>query len=98
LLRSSADTDILGEVHPAHRAGGVHEEFGRPCNVFAALPRSRMQQIIATNNLCARVGQKREGVTGVLAECGGLFRRVDTDRNRTNSLRLERREIVFDTP
>src|SRR3989441_632031 len=60
---------LLGQVDPADRCAGVKQKLRWPGNVGAANAASSMQQVVAANDFRLGVGEKREGVTLLLAMC-----------------------------
>ena len=46
LLRSSPNPIVLGEVHPTHSPGRVHQELSRPRDVVAVLSLPWMYQVV----------------------------------------------------
>jgi hypothetical protein len=57
-----------------------------------------VNQIVAPNHLGIRIGKKWKGVTGLLRKIARYLRRVDADRNRTNSSFFELVQILFNAP
>jgi len=61
LVAAGAYADIVRQVHPTHRAGGINQEFGGPRNVnrFGAAP--NVQEIIKADGLLLGVRKEWEG-------------------------------------
>jgi len=87
--------DVLREVDPAHRAGGIDQKLSRTGNVGPIRSPGHMEQIITTNDLCLGIGEKWKCVTGFAAQLAGDFRRVNTDGDRANARIVEFPEILL---
>jgi hypothetical protein len=98
LVRPRAHAKIAGEVAPAHDAGVVEEEFGRPGDVASVYARSLVEEVIPANGLEIWIRKQREGVPGFPAEIARLFGSVDADRHRLDARVAELCEMLFDTP
>ena len=85
LIRLGADADVLGEVRPAHCAGGIHKELRRTRNVTAFRPAAFVQQVVAADGFSLRIGQDREGITCLAGQVARDFRRVHADGYRTHA-------------
>ena len=57
-----------------------------------------VNQVVTLNRFRVRIGKKRKRVAGLLHEIARLFRRIDADRNRTNSDCLELVQTLFNAP
>ena len=98
LFRSGADPVILRQIHPAHSAGGIQKELSGPGNVLAVKSLPRMDQVVAANRFCFRVGKKREGVPGFLTKIPRRFRRVYANRNRANTYLMKFTQTLLNAP
>lgn len=58
---------------------------------------AHVQQIVAANNFCIRIGKNRKGVTGFPAEVPRDIRPVDADRDRTDACRSKFAELFFNS-
>ena len=60
LLAGSADAEIVRQVHPAHRTGGVDQKLGGPRNVspFVASP---VQEIVSADDFHLGIRKEWKG-------------------------------------
>jgi hypothetical protein len=93
-----ADSQVVGQIHPADGSCGVDKKLGRARDVMAILTRFGMQDTVAANHVRVRVGQERIGVPAGMAKFAILFGRIDTDRGDFNSMLAELVEMLFETP
>lgn len=98
LLRRGADPEVVGEIDPANDAGGVHEKLGGPGNVLSVLTRTRVQDVVAANDLRAVIGKKRVGVPSFAAKVCRLSRRINTDGDRPDPGAFKVLKVLLDTP
>lgn len=97
LLRSGADPVIFCEIDPANGAAGIEQKFSGPSNGRLARP-LRMQQIVVTDNLGLRIGQKRVSEALFLAVIAGDLGRVHADGYRSDAACRKVVQMLFDTP
>ena len=98
LLRPRAHGDIVRQVHPANRAGGINQKLGRPRDVVAFRPPAGMQEIVTANDFGVRIGKQRKGETQLL-RCRAInLRRVDADGDDANAARVEIGKTLLKTP
>jgi hypothetical protein len=97
-FRSRTDTDIICQIHPAHRARGIDQKFGGPRDVGAVRTRSGMEQIVTTDHLRFCIGQKWKRVTHLLGMRPIDINGVDTDGRDANAARLKITEPLLKTP
>jgi hypothetical protein len=98
LLRPRADSEIAGEVAPAHDATAVDQEFGGPRNVVSVHALSFVNEVVPPDGPGVGIREKRKGVAGLLRKIARLLGRVDTDRNRLDAGGAEFSETLFNTP
>jgi hypothetical protein len=92
LVRAGSDADIFGEVAPANNLGRVHQKLGWPCDVVSIRPASRVQQVVAPNHRGIGIRKNRESVSRFVGKIARQFRRINANRDRTYSRRLELRQ------
>ncbi len=95
LLGAGPYADIFGEVLPADDSRRIHQKLSRARNVAPTWSAAGVEQIVAANDLSFGIGQKSEGVTGLLAEVGRDVRLIDADGDGANTLRLEFLKVFF---
>jgi hypothetical protein len=97
-LRAGANSEIVGQVHPADNSSGVDEKFSRSSNVAAVLAGFGVQNSVAANHLRRRIGQERISVSSGAAELVRLLGRIDTDGRDFNTVLMKFAEMLFETP
>lgn len=98
ILWAGAHPVVLSQIDPTYSPGRINQELRRSRDVTAVLAHPRMYQIVTTNHFRVSIGEKRKAVTRLLHQVPRLFRRVSTDRNRTNARLIETSQIVFNAP
>lgn len=68
LVGLGANANVLGEVDPADGARGIDQKFGWTRDIGVLGASGCVQQIVAADDFRFRIGQEREGVTGLLAK------------------------------
>ena len=90
---------ILSHHAPANCSGRIDKELSRPRNVCAVYSLAGVNQIIAANCLESWIREKSKSVSSFLKHIIAIdLRRINADRNWTNSRISKRFQIVFDTP
>jgi hypothetical protein len=97
-FRSRADTDVVRQIHPAHRARGIDQEFSGPRDVGAVRTRARMEKIVATDHLRFYIGQKRKCVTHLLRMSAVDLNGIDTDTSDANAAGIKITKPLLKTP
>jgi hypothetical protein len=95
-LRAGTDPVIVGEVDPAHGAGRIDQDLGRPGDGLAL--GGLVNQSVAAQNFRLRVAQEGEGPAGLGEVRAELFRRVGADRDRPDAAPGEFRKLLVETP
>ena len=67
-FRPGTHTDIIRQVYPTDCAGGINDEFRRPCDVFTFFTALSMQHSVLTDRLSLGVGENWERIPSGLAE------------------------------
>jgi hypothetical protein len=98
LFGSGANPVVLGQVDPADGSGGIEEEFGGARDVAAAYSSAGMNEVIAFDRGCVRIGEDGEAKAGLLCEIARDVWRIDTDRDGTNADGVDLSEVLLDTP
>jgi len=95
LLGGWADADVIGEVFPADDAGTIDEKFSGAGDIVPVHASALVQQVVAANDFGLRVTQKRERVTGLLAQIRGDIGGVHADGHGPHALRGELRKTLL---
>ena len=97
LVGARPHANVFGEVDPAHHARRVHQELRRAGDVVPFGPATRVQQVVAADDLGAGVGEYREGVTGLAGQIARNLRRVHADCHRADAGSAEFGETFLDS-
>ncbi len=97
-FRPGANDSGWSEILPANDPVRVEQKLRWPGNVCALPAALRMQQIIAPDHLCIRVGQEGIGVAAPVAERTTDLRRIDADGDKFHTTRIKIFPAFLKTP
>ena len=97
-FRPGANDGGWSEVPPANDAVRVEQKLRWPGNVRASRAGLRVEQIIAADHLCIRVGQEGIGVAVPAAELATELRGIDTDGDKLHTAGIEIFPAFLNTP
>ncbi len=98
LAGGGANPVVLGEIHPADCATGIEQKFGGAGDVVFAGPGLRVQQVVAFDDRCIRVGEECIGVPALGAEIAGSVRWINADSGHANATRFKFAQVMLNTP
>jgi len=98
LFRTGSNGDAFGEVSPTDRAGGIDQEFGRTRDVSAIRSSAFVQKAVPPDHFSLRIGKKCVSEAQLLDVLKGDLRRVHTDGNHPNTVCIEIRKTLLETP
>jgi hypothetical protein len=98
LLGTPTNTDIFGQIHPAHRASRIDKKLCRPRDVLAFWPSAGMQNVITPNHLRVFVGEQWKRIAQLFALPLIDVRRINADADHANAARIEFRKPSLKTP
>jgi hypothetical protein len=70
---TGADSQVIGQIHPADHARGIDEEFGRPGDIVAIFAAFGVQDAVAANHFSFGIRKKRIRISAGMAELTGLL-------------------------
>jgi len=91
-----ANTNVFRKIFPPNGAGGIHEKFGGAGYILPFRAAAMVDQVIAADYVEFGVREKREGVSGFIAQSGRFFRRINADGNGLHAGSLKFLEIFLD--
>ena len=97
LVSTRTHANVFREVGPVHDLGRINQKLGRPCDVVLIRSGRRVQQVVAANHGRIWIRQNGERIPGFVGEMARHLRRVDADRYRSYTGRLELRKPFFDS-
>jgi len=98
LVPPGTHANIIREVNPAHRTGGVGQELGRPGNVNPLGAAPDVQQIVRPNDLFLGIGEQGEGKTSFFRQAEVDLHWVSADRRHPNAPLAELTQLVLEAP
>jgi hypothetical protein len=98
LLRPCPHGCALRQVHPAHRAGSINQEFSGTGDVAILRPSAMMQKIIPANHFRLGIAQQRVGKSQLRGVLAANFWRVNAHSYNTNAARGKIGKPLLETP
>ena len=98
LLRSSPDRGVRSQVPPDNGAARVEQKFSGPRDVFTFRSGGVMKQVVLTNRLGLRIGQKRECIPHFNPVTLTHLRWIHADGNQSNAALVELGQMFLKTP
>ena len=97
-FRPGANDSGWSDVPPANDAARVEQKLRWPSDVCASAAALRVEQIIAADHLCIRVGQEGIGVAVPAAEFATDLGGIDTDGDEFHPTGIEIFPAFLNTP
>jgi hypothetical protein len=97
-LRTGADSQIVGQIHPADNSSGVDKKFSRASDIAAILAGFGVQNSVAANHFRRGIGQERIGVPSGMAKLARFIGGIDTDSRDLDPLLMKLAQMFFETP
>jgi len=98
ILRSCADAEVAGQVHPADRACGVHQELGGAGDILVVHAGARMEHAETADYLGFGIGEEGKGVAAAVAKLLGILARINADGDHLDAARMKILQAFFKPP
>jgi len=97
-LGAGAHANVIGQVHPANRPAGVHQEFGGAGDVLALFTALGVQNPVAADRFRLRIGQERKSKLLGMDEFERFVRRIDADDGDGYAALAELTDVLLESP